>query len=273
MFGEGLPPLGAIRLTSDDDFIATQRIYSDQINGAQNGTLGQFVPGLEPSEALRKGILIQLQSNGLPGAKGTFRGNWGGMNPNDVAANIKLKLYDKDNQVAGTNNLRLEPYGVFSPTNIISFFGDPNRDLTNAWVSFESDQPIFAYSSTIDNGSDDPTFITAYADTGVEPPPPPPPPQKVVTVVGTNFIFDVFPSAPLRAGDQVKFRLSTTGERHGFHLSAPEGQQLIDLDDLSGEVTERIVTLPAAGTYTYFCTYSLCGSGHTIMNGTFTVNP
>jgi plastocyanin len=276
MFGEGLPPLGAIRLTSEDNFIATQRIYSDQINGAQNGTLGQFVPGLEPSEALRKGVLIQLQSNGLPGAKGTFRGNWGGMNPNEAVANIKFKLYDRNNEVAGTNNLTLQPYGVFSPTNIISFFGDPNRDLTNAWVSFESDQPIFAYSSTIDNGSDDPTFITAYEDTGIEPvtpPPPPPPPQKIVTVVGSTFEFSVSPSAPLRAGDEVKFRLSTTGDRHGFHLAGPQGQALIDTDDINGDVAERIVTLPAPGTYTYFCTFSSCGVGHTFMNGTFNVAP
>jgi len=48
--------LAAIRLTSDDDFIATQRIYAT----TDAGTLGQFVPGLDASSAKTKGIVTQL---------------------------------------------------------------------------------------------------------------------------------------------------------------------------------------------------------------------
>src|SRR5687768_14100471 len=122
LFGGG-PALGAVRLTSDDDFVATQRIYADESSTAKNGTLGQFVPGLEVTTAKKKGVLVQLKSSGARGTKGTFRTNWGGVNPNTVVANINFKLYDGTNSVAATNTLTLQPFGVFAPTDIAAFFG------------------------------------------------------------------------------------------------------------------------------------------------------
>ena len=64
-------------------------------------------------------------------------------------------------------------------TEIAGFFGNPDRDLSNAWISYESNQPVFVYASVLDNGSEDPTFIPASEDTGIAPPPQPqlPPPQ------------------------------------------------------------------------------------------------
>ena len=50
--------IGAIRLSSPDDFVATQRIYAVE----EKGTLGQFVPGLDVSSARKKGVLIQMQA-------------------------------------------------------------------------------------------------------------------------------------------------------------------------------------------------------------------
>src|SRR3954453_22151202 len=51
--------LGAIRLKSDDDFVATQRIYAV----SSSGPLGQFVAGVDASSAKSKGVIIQLQSS------------------------------------------------------------------------------------------------------------------------------------------------------------------------------------------------------------------
>ncbi len=264
--------LGAIRLTSHDDFVATQRIYADESLAPQNGTLGQFVGGVEPSQALRKGVLIQLKSSGVRGQKGTYRTNWGAVNPNPVVANISFKLYDRNNALAGTNNLTLQPYGVFIPTDIRSFFGQPNRDISDAWISFDSDQPIIAYSSILDNGSEDGTYIPALPDTGVEAPVPPPSTTKTVTVTAFNFDYTITPSAPLRAGDQVKFVVSASQGHHGIHISTPGGQPLLTLNDIRSEVIERTVTLPSAGTYNYFCTV-FCGTGHGSMDGSFVVQP
>lgn len=270
----GGAPLGAIRLTSDDDFVATQRIYADESATPKNGTLGQFVPGLDLITAKTKGVLIQLKSSGARGQKGTFRTNWGGVNPNGVVANVKFTLYDKDNLVAGTNTLTFQPFGVVSPAEISGYFGSPARDLSNAWISFESDQPVFIYASVLDNGSEDPTFIPASDDSGIAPPPPPPPQTKTVNVTTFNWDFNIEPSAPLNAGDQVRFVITSAAGTHGFQLFTPDGNSLISVTVSQDQILERTVTLPANGIYTYLCTFSSCGPSagqHDAMNGTFTV--
>ena len=267
LFGGG-PPLGAVRLTSDDDFVASQRIYADESNSAKNGTLGQFVPGLEVGQAKTKGVLIQLKSSGSRGTKGTFRTNWGGANPNNTTATINFSLYDKTNGLAGTNTLTLQPYGVFSPAEISGFFGNPDRDLSNAWISFDSDLPVFVYASVLDNGSEDPTFIPAFDDSGVVPPVQ----TKTINVTAQNWAFAVSPSAPLNAGDRVTINLTAASGTHGFALFTPGGTQLVNEVVDNGQTVSVTVTLPASGTYTYICTVSTCGVGHGDMNGSFQVN-
>ena len=264
----GSPALGAIRLTSDDDFIATQRIYADKRTDRQGGTLGQFVPGLEVTAAKKKGVIPQLKSG--QATLGNFRTNVGGANPNGVVATVNFTLYGRNGSVAGTNTLTFQPFGVFSPTNITNFFGiGAGTDLTDAWVSYDSDQPMFIYGSVVDNGSEDPTFIPAFEDTGVAPPVPQ---EKTVRVTAETFSFIIAPSATLRPGDQVRFIISAAEGTHGFQLFSPGGQSLINIASFGTSPVERVITLPAAGGYSYFCTFSNCGEGHTSMNGTMNVS-
>lgn len=266
LFGGG-PPLGGIRLSSEDDFVASQRIYADESSTPKNGTLGQFVPGLDVTTALKKGVLIQLKASGDRGAKGTFRTNWGAVNPNPTAATIRFRLYGKDNTLAGSNNLTLQPFGVFSPNSIVSFFGVSSADVSDAWLSFDSDQPVFVYGSVLDNGSEDPTFIPAVADSGVEPPAPQ---NKTITFTAVNWDYQVTPSAALASGDQVRVIVRAQEGTHGLSLFSPSGQQLFDINPVTSTAVERTITL-TSGQYVWVCTRAACGEGHTIMNGTFTV--
>lgn len=271
LFGGGAA-LGAIRLTCDDDFVATQRIFADESDTPKNGTLGQFVPGLDVTTAIKKGLLVQLkQSSG--GGKGTFRTNMGAVNPNAVSATVTLKIYDRNNVLARTTSLTLQPFGVLGPSNIAGFFANPAADLSNAWISYDSDQPIFAYASVLDNGSEDPTFIPASPDTGVEPVAPA---MTTVTIVAEDFRFIITPSAPLKVGDQVRFVLSKVNGSgaHGIRVTDSNFATILDVS-LSSTPAERVVTLPAAGQYFYVCTNSLCDSGsgdHFDMTGEFTVS-
>jgi plastocyanin len=265
LFGGGAP-LGAVRLTSDDDFVAAQRIYADLRTGPQAGTLGQFVPGLDVAAALKKGVLIQLKSGNS--TIGPFRTNWGGANPNAVAANVVFKLYDKANTLVDTKNLTLQPFGVVSPANITAFFSTGTRDLTDSWISFESDQPVFLYASVVDNGSTDPTFVPASLDTGVAPPAPQ---LKTVTISARNWEFTMTQSEPIRAGDRVKLILSRTEGTHGIIFFTPSGGQLLQVGALPGNPTEFEVTFPVAGNYEFVCTNSGCGVGHTDMTGAIMV--
>ena len=278
MFGGG-PALGAIRLTSDDDFVATQRIYADKLAARQAGTLGQFVPGLDATLAINKGVVIQLKSGGdtLGTTPTSWRTNWGAVNPNATAANVKMTLRDKNSAAAGTEKtFTLQPFGVLVPTELGSFFGNAGSDLSDAWFSYDSDQPIFVWGSIVDNGSEDPTFVTAFEDTGVAPPAPQ---QTTVTVVAQDFQFNFTPSATLNTGEEVRFILSKVNGSgaHGIRITDSSFNVILDVD-LSTTPIERVVTLPTSGTYFYVCTNNACDdagppTGHDSMFGDFLVSP
>ena len=265
--------VGAIRFVCPDDFVVTQRIYALSTNNCGSSainpcTLGQFVQGLDKSTALLKGVLLQLK------AGDKFRTNIGAVNPNDVAANVTWRLYDRDNALVSSGTKAMPPYATIGPTGITSgfFFNSGSADLTDAWVSFQSDQPIFAYASVVDNGSTDQTYVAASQDSGTTPDTPQPQ-NTIVTVNAVSWNFSVTSSGELEAGDTVTFRITAVdGTEHGFRLIAPDNATtLINRDLVSGTTFEQTIILPSEGTYTYFCTRDLCGTGHTTMTGTFNV--
>ena len=261
LFGGG-PPLGAVRLNSADEFVATQRIYA--MSGCASGpcTLGQFVPGLDVTAAKAKGVLSALKSSA------SFRTNIGAVNPNDTEAKVTWTLYDKANNVVATGNaVTLPPFAVIGPTSITSgfFFNAGTADLSDAWVSYTSDKPIFAYGSVVDNASTDPTFVPMVEDMGSAPPTPT---TQTVTVSARDFAFTVTPSGALKKGATVKFLISATNGAHGFAFYAPDGTELINIQTvLTSTPIERTIVLPVSGTYFYVCTHETCGTGHLLMNG------
>jgi plastocyanin len=259
--------LAAIRLKSDDDFVATQRIYA----AAANGTLGQFVPGLDVSQAKKQGVLIQIKSNSL------FRTNLGAVNPGTSAANVTWRLYDKNNALVGTEKIeRMPPGAVISPQNIAGYLNAGSADLSDAWVSYVSDQPIFAYVSVVDNGTTDPTFIPMSEDTGaIATQQPGPVTGKVYNFSLRAGSITVTPTLDIKPGDTVTFRITATEANHGFEMIDPiSGDVIAPVGILTPNQTiERQVTFSVEGTYQYFCTNAVCStvSGHAAMYGKFDV--
>ena len=49
-----------------------------------------------------------------------------------------------------------------------SYFNAGSADLSESWVSYSSDQPIFAYGTVSDDRTADPTLIPASEDSGVQ---------------------------------------------------------------------------------------------------------
>lgn len=264
--------LGAIRLSSSDDFVATQRIYA-AVNG---DTLGQFVGGVDATTALKNGVVIQLKNNGGGGQHMTFRTNVGAVNPNGTAANITWRVYDKTNAVIGSpHQMTMPPYGVVGPTPMTAF-GDSipaGADLSDAWVGFVSDQPIVAYGSVVDNGSSDPTYIPASNDSD---PPSATSPTQVFNVTLLDSQITISPSpVGLKVGDKVTFNISTAiNGLHGFRLTVPDGSQDLVPDRgpyPANKVFTYNFTIPMDGTYFYTCTNTSCSPGHSSMQGTFVV--
>lgn len=266
--------LGAIRLSSSDDFVATQRIFAT----VSGDTLGQFVGGVDATSALKNGVVIQLKNNGGGGQHGTFRTNVGAVNPNGTAANITWRVYDKTNAVIGSpHQMTMPPYGVVGPTSMTAF-GDNipgTADLSDAWVGFVSDQPIVAYGSVVDNGSSDPTYVPASNDSD------PPsansqPTTQVFTVTLQDSHITITPTPTgLKVGDKVTFNISTAiNGLHGFRLTVPDGSEDIVPDRgpyPANQVFTYNFTIPMQGTYFYTCTNSSCSPGHSTMQGTFNV--
>ena len=265
--------VGGIRFVSADDFVVTQRVYA--LTNSNCGTsplnpctLGQFVQGLDLTAAVRKGVILQLKA----GEK--FRTNVGALNPNAVSATVTWRLYDKNNGLVSTGTpVVMPPYATIGPTSITStfFFNPGTADLTDAWVGFDSDQPIFAYGSVVDNGSSDQTYVPASGDSGTTAPPPPPPPAKTVTISAVNWQFGVSGTIGLKEGDEVEFVIRAADGIHGFRLFSPGGAVLIDIPQVDGNTEERTIVLSSPGTYQYLCTRTLCGAGHNDMFGEFIV--
>jgi hypothetical protein len=262
--------VGAIRFVSADDFVVTQRVYLSSTTacapgGANPCTLGQFVQGLDVGSALKRGVILQLKSSSK------FRTNIGAANTTTSVAHVTWRLYDKNNATIATKTEDLQPWGAFGPSEFAGYFSAPaGSDLTDAWVGFSSDQPIFAYGSVVDNSSGDQTCIQASFDSGTVSDSQPQ--QKVVTIVASDFQFDTQTTGgALKQNDSVKFRLSETEGSHGFQFVDPDGNPLIVVNALTTTVTERTVVLPKKGTYFYFCTNTLCGTGHTAMTGSLNI--
>lgn len=273
----GRTDVGGIRFVSADEFVVTERVYAltttncgaSSINPC---TLGQFVQGRELASAMTRGIILQLEWS----AK--FRTNLGALNPNPVPARVTWRLYDKNNALVATSPSPVEmpPYAVIGPTSLTSalFYNVPaTADLSDAWVSFVSDQPIFAYGSVVDNGSSDQTYVASMRDAGV-----PRSEPTTVTIHAKTWEFTQTVSGPLKKGDRVRFLVSSTEDTHGFALMDPEGNVLIDLGAMEegAPPAERIITLTHDGTYSYVCTVFACGGsymGHSQMYGEFAVSP
>jgi plastocyanin len=263
--------LGGVRLSSSDDFVATQRIYAL----VAAGTLGQFVPGLDSTNAMKNGVLIQLKSSA------SFRTNIGVVNPNSSAAHVKFYLYDKNNTLVATgNSLTIPPFGVIGPTNITAglYFNAGTADISDAWVAYQSDQPLFVYGSVVDNGTTDPTFIPASLDSGAQTSNNNPTGNDY-NVVEVDGSITITPDPNgIQQGDTVTFHVvnNTPASHHGFTLVGPTGNVIIPAQIIPNNAApvNFTWTANATGTYTYTCTNTSCSAYHTTMNGNFSVgNP
>lgn len=257
--------LGAIRFTSADDFVATQKIYAAEAAG----TLGQFVPGLDVGQARAKGVVLQLKANGSRGTRGTFRTNVGFVNPVNATTTVNARLYDKNGaQVGAVKTITMQPFGVISPSALTGLFNAGSADLSDAHMIYDATNPIFAYGSVLDNGTEDPTYIPASEDSGTPIVVPPPPAERAVEVTLRNFQIDMGTDT-FKVGERIRMTITNANGNHGFALFSPGGVDVAPVGAVRSTVVVTF-TVTEAGPYTYFCTESACGVGHGDMNGVVT---
>ncbi len=223
---------GGIRLHSESPFFATSRTYN--IGDGEAGTFGQYIPGLDPSDALQQGILLSITND--PADDGS-RSNLGFVNPNGADVNVKYKIFDVGSgDFIGEGEKTLKALAFFQINNVFSNVGHPDLVLGNASIEFTAAMPVFVYASVVDNASGDAVFVLPNADVGT--------PDAINQAPEGNI---VTPASDLTvtSGDIVDFVAA---------VSDPDGNEVTGMlwdfgDEISASGLEVMHTFTNAGVY------------------------
>jgi hypothetical protein len=150
---------GSIVVTTEanSSLVATARTYTTVEN---NGTFGQFIPGITPGEGIGVGEralqILQLEESDQ------FRSNVGITELTGQGATVRLTLQLPDSKVTASTELTLAPNEFRQLRPILGL--NPDKQTYNARLSVEvigGTGRVTAYGSVIDNESKDPTYVPA----------------------------------------------------------------------------------------------------------------
>ncbi len=166
LFGLTAGVFGPIRFGTSAPIIVSSSVNNVHSCGA-SAVSGQWLPGIDQSEALKAGTLVQLAAS-ADGASG-YRSNVVFMNPGDQAANVTTSLRRGDGTLVATVTLDPLPANGFKQVGTLSaWLPSPNTITdTNLWLEFNSDQPVLSFASVINNASGDPFAIVMTAEPNV----------------------------------------------------------------------------------------------------------
>lgn len=157
---------GPIRVVAPDTVQASSRTYNvnDPCSG---GTFGTSIPALAPEAALTAGIVAQVA--GSADSRSGFRTNLILTNPSDVdTADVEIVLRRGEGGQLGTvGRATIAPHGVFQ-RELFSLAGASGITTDNAFVEFSSNQPLFAFTTVVDNRTNDSSayFASPIAGSG-----------------------------------------------------------------------------------------------------------
>jgi len=145
---------GSIRLDADGPLVVTARTY----NVSEDGTFGQFLPGVKSGPLLTQGhtgVISQLANNDA------FRTNVGYINLSDVVCRVETTLYDAEGiQVGEMRTRQLDPSQWKQDNNIFDTVGAGTQDNGYALLDVLTEGcSLWAYASVVDNRTGDPTTV------------------------------------------------------------------------------------------------------------------
>jgi hypothetical protein len=154
LFGLEEPTSGSVRVDSNHQLVVTNRTY----NQLEEGTVGQFLPGLLASEGLTDadvGILSQLASNSA------FRTNIGFTNFSDKQCSISVNLFDTFGaQVGEEQTLTVAPSRWKQLNDVFGRAGAGEQDNAYARVRvLNGNCSVWSYASVVDQVTGDPTTV------------------------------------------------------------------------------------------------------------------
>jgi PKD repeat protein len=163
LFNLPIGVFGPIRFQTTGTLLVSSSV--NNVNGCGNGsTSGQWLPGIDSSQALKAGTLVQLAASA--DASSGYRTNVDFMNPGTTAANVTAKVRKGDGTLLSSAPIAVGANGLVQKAldDGTVFPGVPGTTDTNLWMEFTSDQPVLAFASVINNGSGDPFAIVMTAE-------------------------------------------------------------------------------------------------------------
>jgi hypothetical protein len=146
-----------VSTTGNSSLVATGRTYTSVEN---NGTFGQFIPGVTPDEGVGAGEralqILQLEESEQ------FRSNVGLTELTGNSATVRLTLSLPDSKVTASTEVTLAPNEFRQLRPILGL--NPGQQTYNARLTVEvisGTGRVTAYGSVIDNVSKDPTYVPA----------------------------------------------------------------------------------------------------------------
>jgi hypothetical protein len=103
-----------------------------------------------------EGYIPEVIVTGTPGQPGTFRTNLGLNTIDGTAATVKVTLHDDSGGLLGSADIPVPGNGMTQISPISSSI--PALAGTNGYLLIQSNRPIHAWASKINNGTADPSF-------------------------------------------------------------------------------------------------------------------
>lgn len=165
VFGRTAPAWGPIRFrTASAGLVVSSSV--DNENACGSGAVnGQWLPGLDPSRALRAGVLAQLAASADAGAG--YRTNVFFVNPGEADAAVTARVRRGDGSLLSEARLSVPGGDGFLQRGLDdaeTFPGIAGTSDTNLWLEFSASEPVLAFASVIHNESGDPFSVVAVDD-------------------------------------------------------------------------------------------------------------
>lgn len=154
LFGRTQQSAGSVEIISREPIMVTARTY----NVTENGTFGQFMPGLDESAVLAEGeigFLPQIRRSSA------FRTNIGLQNRTALPTTVEVMLFDAHGSALGdVVEVTVPPVGWVQVNDVFIEAGAGACELGCATVVVTTPGgKVWAYASVVDNRTGDPTTI------------------------------------------------------------------------------------------------------------------
>ncbi len=140
--------LGGVKITSDQNVLASARIIND-LRGEGKGTAGFSFDAQE--SAGTSGTMSFLANNA------DYRTNIGWFNPSSSGVTATFVAHKTDGSVLGSNTVTIPGYAMLQQAAFALFSGVAEADRTqnDFYVTWTSGAPLFVYASVTDNKTGD----------------------------------------------------------------------------------------------------------------------